>query len=607
MFIVQLEFKRIQTFLFASPRLKDMVGANALLGDVIRQELPELVQQIRGADPFTLNKELLKKFGAKFKKSDPLSKTSKEGWHKDAPQESWENGVLSRDGGHFYAVFSSDDMALSFKQQAISLIQTKLPGVLVEYLIKNEETGQLIDSGMIESDNLPILPIFQPCQFSDQGIAEDKVAHPDRKKQYQSTSSRIKREFLSQNGEKQEKNSADIASILTESWLEEFSARPAYDLDKLVDSDYLAVIVADGNNMGRRFKDFISSEKTKRNNREFSWLEEQAIAEAFFFKARSAMRKATDQAIREHYGERLQGRVLPFQLLMLGGDDLLIACQAKDALPLITLIDEKLNHDEQKLLDGDTMTLGAGVVIASHSMPFYRLHHIAEELASSAKVKARSEDKSKSDDEAKKGKTYHESFIDWQIITQSWVDDPILARRKTDIVQYQSGTTPTTLTNETLVLTQKPYVINTPPELSLNQSALSLKQLLHRSELIYDAIKGEPAAQQEAPQEQPEQSGTLEIARSQLRYLQSQLPSGRRHGELVWKKLPSMLRNRINELFSEDKQPFSDKKETLPWYSPENSPGIYQTRLSDLIELIEIQTLQRAVTSKPSATAKTPA
>jgi hypothetical protein len=42
---VHIELTRVQTWLFAVPRLRAMVGANALLGKILRDELPELARQ----------------------------------------------------------------------------------------------------------------------------------------------------------------------------------------------------------------------------------------------------------------------------------------------------------------------------------------------------------------------------------------------------------------------------------------------------------------------------------------------------------------------------------------------------------------------------------
>ncbi len=42
---VQIDFERVQSWLFAVPRLRAMVGANTLLGEVLRIRLPDLARQ----------------------------------------------------------------------------------------------------------------------------------------------------------------------------------------------------------------------------------------------------------------------------------------------------------------------------------------------------------------------------------------------------------------------------------------------------------------------------------------------------------------------------------------------------------------------------------
>ncbi len=42
---VHIELQRVQTWLFAVPRLRAMVGANALLGETLRVALPKLARE----------------------------------------------------------------------------------------------------------------------------------------------------------------------------------------------------------------------------------------------------------------------------------------------------------------------------------------------------------------------------------------------------------------------------------------------------------------------------------------------------------------------------------------------------------------------------------
>lgn len=580
MFIVQLEFKRIQTFLFSSFRFKDMVGANAMLGNVLRQELPKLH----------------KKYGPKIvipsapeittKPDDPLNLEDIE-FQADLPKALWQQGILSRDGGHFYCAHEQQDEAEAFLRDAEMLIQNQLPGVQVSFsLVTSEELNlasennrepNYIDKGNFGADSFPPLPIFQPCQFGEQGIAESKAFLSEGELRYQSKASQAKISFLKneqksakqKNAEKQsgeepeaKQTSADVASSMMRQWINDYESRQPQDLDKLVGKDYLAVIVADGNNMGLRFKAYADKHKTQ------DWLEKQALAEQFFYSARVAMRCAVKGAIENTFKKELKENKgespLPFQLLMLGGDDLLIACRAKDALPLAKDINEKLLLAENKLADDKPMSLGIGVAIASHNLPFYRLHHVAEELAGSAKVLARSHD------------GLAQSAIDWQVITQSWVDDPITARKQQNYLNYTFGSE-----KETLILTGKPYLVSTSNEQQGSQQ--TLQRLLDASKAIYEAIE-----KQENLSENESRS-TSEVARSQLRYLQGELDKGKRHTEAVWNKLPPSVRRAFCVALPE--QP-------LPWSTPKSA--MYQTPIADIVELIEINKLSRADMSEKS-------
>ena len=42
---LHIELQRVQTWLFAVPHLRAMVGANTLLGEVLRIEIPALARQ----------------------------------------------------------------------------------------------------------------------------------------------------------------------------------------------------------------------------------------------------------------------------------------------------------------------------------------------------------------------------------------------------------------------------------------------------------------------------------------------------------------------------------------------------------------------------------
>ena len=107
---------------------------------------------------------------------------------------------------------------------------------------------------------------------------------------------------------------------------------------------------------------------------------------------------------------------------MLGGDDLLMVCQASYALGFVKNFAQSVDEVWEKETEIPKQTIGAGVLIASPSFPFHRLHAMTEQLAGSAKRLYRSLDKARQC-----------STVDWMICTASWSDDPIEMRKRLNI------------------------------------------------------------------------------------------------------------------------------------------------------------------------------
>ena len=141
--LVSIELKRIQTYLFAVPRLSAMVGANARLGETLRGllcldsagnltfdgkvgSLPALAVALGSSWPPGLDCDLA---GQGPIDGDPLIRGTIP--QDDPLRVARDTGVLSRDGGHFEAVFPSEENAKRFLGKASQLVQDRLPGVLV--------------------------------------------------------------------------------------------------------------------------------------------------------------------------------------------------------------------------------------------------------------------------------------------------------------------------------------------------------------------------------------------------------------------------------------------------------------------------------------------
>jgi hypothetical protein len=371
---VHIEFQRVQTWLFAVPRLRAMVGANALIGEVLRVGLPALAREtdrgwIRTAAPGVY---------PTAHADDPLSAH-------DDPAADAADGILSRDGGHFEALFTEG--ATAFAHAAGQLIRSRLPGL--RFRVKIDGVDQHRSPVRVSTE----LPVLMPCEWTGRGLASTTV-------QQGAELPAVSLDVASRHdaATRAEQGSAmDLASLLSDATKLKALKRP-HELEDLVGDGYLALIHADGNRVGAGVT------------------QDSAADAAFFHRNRVLLRRALQAAIQAHCGDRGLAPILP---LMLGGDDLLIVCRAETALHFVITLCDVL-ADLQKESSGFKLTLGVGVVIAKHTIPIHRLHDVAEQLATSAKRRFRGIAETSAP----------RSVVDWAVYSTAWVEDPDEVRRR---------------------------------------------------------------------------------------------------------------------------------------------------------------------------------
>jgi len=553
MYQVNIEFLRVQTFLFAVPRLRNMVGANVLLGEMIRLRLPQL---LAGKLPKYYNNTRVKFATCKLKLPlalnfehpcfDPLddSLAAVQDKDKDKPANLYERGILKRDGGHFSALFNDLKEAEAFKKSANNLLLQNLPGLRFEIRL-NKFGDKQKNKPVAVSQQLIDLPQIQVCQVSGNGPAahEDDPKTDNETVLYISESAYQAKEkgwhfSKTLRGDTPEyKRTRDMVSMISRTLLTAIDLEEPPDFKSLCGDDYMAVIHADGNSIGLRYKQYKETQIPK----DLSNLHKEMYGEQFYYSMRVAVRAALKQAIDTTFKDQ-NFDYSPYQIIMLGGDDLLMICRAKLAFDFIVEYAKAL--PDKHLADGNPLTVGIGMVIASPNLPFYHLHHLAESLASSAKQLFRSQPEGQ--------KT---SVIDWIVSTQAWVDDPIALRRQKSLLHYQVDGQ-----SETLRLNNRPYKI-------LGDDLNTLEGLWERAKNLAEKISGQKAA------------------RSQLRQLVFELEQGRHWADLAALGLPMKTQKALQEVgvLNEDKDISLWKSEGTGYY----------TALADLMELYEIHNLRR--------------
>lgn len=424
---VHIEFQRVQPWLFAVPRLRAMVGANALLGETLRVALPELAR-------VTGRAWVLDPSSESYPAADPNDPLKDH----DDPAADAKAGILSRDGGHFEAQFASG--AEAFSDAAGQLLRSNLPGLRFRVSIDGEQRTK---SQVHLSTELPVLA---PCEWTGRGLASAIVTRgnphePDYEERAVSLDV-LARETV---GERAANGDAcDLASLLSAKTKLRKLERPQ-ELKDLVGNGYLALIHADGNGVGSGLgKDKPDSE-----------------CATFFHRNRVLLRRAVKKAIDTHCPDTGRAPLIP---LMLGGDDLLLVTRAEIALPFVVTLCEELDA-LQKESNGFKLTVGVGVVFAKHTIPIHRLHEVAEQLASSAKRRFRGF----KDEEAKR------SVVDWAVYSTAWVDDPEEVRRR----DWLRGSG-----NELRVLSQRPIDV-------LGHELASLQGLVEGVKKLKDAPRSQ--------------------------------------------------------------------------------------------------------------------
>ncbi len=392
---VHIELSRVQTWLFAVPRLRAMVGANALLGETLRMALRELARE-------TGRGWVLAPSSETYPAADPNDPLKDH----DDPASDARDGILSRDGGHFEAWFVSG--AEGFADAAGQLLRSSLPGLRFGVSINGESRTR---SRVHLSTELPVLA---PCEWTGRGLASAVVEQGDERPavsldvaQRHEAATRV-----------EDGRAVDLASLLSDKTkLKLQKLERAQELKELVGDGYLALIHADGNGVGNGLgRDKPDVERA-----------------AFYHRNRVLLRRGLQKTINAHCPDTGRAPLIP---LMLGGDDLLLVSRAEIALPFVVTLCGEL-EELQRNSAGFKLTLGVGVVFAKRTIPIHRLHEVAEQLASSAKRRFRG----LKDGEAKR------SVVDWAVYTTAWVDEPEEVRRR----DWLRGSG-----NELRVLSQRP-------------------------------------------------------------------------------------------------------------------------------------------------------
>ena len=422
----------IQSFVFASNRLRDVVGGS------------ELVQQA----------------------------TSRQGW---IDQLGYRDNVIVGAGGNLLLRFDTRDQAKDFALQFSRKMLDEAPGLevaLVHHEYANGQLAKAIQEVQIKIENhklgrCPSVPLLglgvtatcretrRPAVALDiEGAPIAKSVEIRRSEDNQAQTRWLK--FLPccyQNFRKGEGGGVELAFPL--------------ELDDLGrsrgDTSLMGVVHIDGNGIGQKLKDWLNKQVANKCDdktiRGYQALSERldGIAERVFRTLVDRVVSAIDWDNRQGYvlqstpiqqrfalrceqdakTRRLQ-LFLPIRPILLGGDDLTLVCDGRIALDLAATA---LSEFEQEIDQFGQVGACAGVALVKTHTPFARAYHLAESLCTSAKRLLRDNDWT------------DRSALDWHIGLSSPTETLTALRQR----QYEYGGN---------TLTCRPYLLRRYEKLS---------------------------------------------------------------------------------------------------------------------------------------------
>ena len=173
-----------------------------------------------------------------------------------------------------------------------------------------------------------------------------------------------------------------------------------YDVDNLGRTEgrisYIAIVHADGNGMGDRFKEYAKKSQSDRDYvsrmRDFSEKVNQAGINALRKVAARVIQLANGE-LQEQFAvtEKDGKKYLPFRPIVYGGDDVTFVCDGRLGLSLAALYLKEFAAETKNIPDGEDLTACAGIAIVKTHYPFARTYQLSEALCSRAKKFMRDE------------------------------------------------------------------------------------------------------------------------------------------------------------------------------------------------------------------------
>lgn len=359
----------IQSFIFQTNELKDIVGASELVENICTELFAKMLYGEKGS-----RKELL----ASLEKDD--------------------NAILNAAGNIKY-IFNNREDCENIVREFPKRVVEYAPGITVsQAVVEIEDVTNDFEKKVNELENLLRIQRNKPMQSITIGfmgvLRSRKTNLPvvdteliEKEMQYYDSATLAKRYDMSGGGKGKRRTALGLAQEAfgnTDLQIDDV----AIDIEDMVDkNNWIAIIHADGNGLGQVVQKIGKNRNAFRNfSKKLDEATKQSAKEAFSY-------------IKEHYSwknDKTQKEIIPIRPIVLGGDDFTVVCRADLAIEYATKFIERFEgnteFDELKgvfLDDVHNLSACAGISFIKSSYPFYYGYSLAEALCSRAKKDAK--------------------------------------------------------------------------------------------------------------------------------------------------------------------------------------------------------------------------
>lgn len=372
---VVLDTVSIQNFIFSTNNLRENLGASELVKSIYEEPLIEALREVY--PDFDLSM-----YNAWEREDLDLNKFP---LNQGAKAE-----VAYIGGGNAVLFFESQEMATDFVSSWSKLLLVYAPSLTpasaIEYIDFNSfSDGQrklfrrLAEnkSKAIALTTIPTHGITAECPRTGLSCEIWADILPEDERGYISSTSYAKLEFSKKAKQEHEKILKEIN--LSDEYcftdvLEELG-------QKEDESNYIAIVHIDGNDMTNRFRSLNSIAELRRLS--------SSVKRATITSFKDMLKELVELIPRISASKRFEFRqedgrkVLPLRPIVIGGDDITFVSEGRLGLWLARVFLEKFSS--QEVSDKKPLSACAGVVITKTKYPFYRGYRLSEELLKNAK------------------------------------------------------------------------------------------------------------------------------------------------------------------------------------------------------------------------------